>query len=391
MEGVGFLEKSIRKELQSHSEFVETETVRIREEIGAAEKELDGLPDTRVNIHRRRDLGRRLRGLRESLDDLESGRAQHRQCVRSRRFLESLFSQHQDAELPTTMTYPGEDMSTKEDTRISDNPLNLNKRSQKLRKHVITKRVAGSSGGSGMPGSKMILDEFSNNKKRASRSVYVLPHLRCAACNIHMHKMIDASVMVCPRCGTSSKYLDSSSKSLGYHDDVEYVSVSYKRQNHFQEWLNAFQGRETNTIPDSVIESVMSVLYSSGIRDKADITRDMIREILKCKTMKRYKKNITSIMCRITGQDPPRLKPEEEDKLKIMFNSIQKPFEKYRPKDRKNFLSYSYVIYKFCELLGLDRFLPFFKLLKGRDKLYKQDRIWEPICRELEWEFVPSI
>jgi hypothetical protein len=35
-----------------------------------------------------------------------------------------------------------------------------------------------------------------------------------------------------------------------------------------------------------------------------------------------------------------------------MFAEIQTPFAKHCPANRKNFLSYGYTLYKFCELLG---------------------------------------
>ena len=41
--------------------------------------------------------------------------------------------------------------------------------------------------------------------------------------------------------------------------------------------------------------------------------------------------------------------------------------------------------------MGYDEFLPCFSLLKGRDKLFKQDVIFHKICDELNWEFLPSI
>ena len=82
---------------------------------------------------------------------------------------------------------------------------------------------------------------------------------------------------------------------------------------------------------------------------------------------------------------------ELEARLRLMFYNIQKPFEKHRPEDRKNFLSYSYVLYKFCELLGEDDFLPCFPLLKSKEKLYKQDEIWKSICAELRWGFYKTI
>jgi len=43
-------------------------------------------------------------------------------------------------------------------------------------------------------------------------------------------------------------------------------------------------------------------------------------------------------------------------------------------------LSYSYVLYKFCELLSEDKYLKYFPLLKSKEKLYQQDVIWKKIC-----------
>ena len=73
------------------------------------------------------------------------------------------------------------------------------------------------------------------------------------------------------------------------------------------------------------------------------------------------------------------------------FIAMQPAFEKHCPKDRKNFLSYSYCLYKFFQLLGFEDYLNSFTLLKGRDKLHRQDQIFRKICVELNWEFVPSI
>ena len=39
----------------------------------------------------------------------------------------------------------------------------------------------------------------------------------------------------------------------------------------------------------------------------------------------------------------------------------------------------------------LDEFLSYFPLLKSREKLQQQDSIWEKICRELLWQYIPSI
>ena len=82
---------------------------------------------------------------------------------------------------------------------------------------------------------------------------------------------------------------------------------------------------------------------------------------------------------------------EMEEELRRMFREIQIPFIKYCPKNRKNFLSYSYVLHKFVELLELDDFINCFILLKSREKLHQQDQIWKKICEHLKWQYIPSI
>ena len=47
-----------------------------------------------------------------------------------------------------------------------------------------------------------------------------------------------------------------------------------------------------------------------------------------------------------------------------MFKEIQIPFLNNRPEGRKNFLSYSYVLHKFCQLLELDNLLVNFFIKK---------------------------
>lgn len=100
----------------------------------------------------------------------------------------------------------------------------------------------------------------------------------------------------------------------------------------------------------------------------------------------------THSICNVlNGVPAPRLPQALEARLKHMFAEIQTPFAKHCPAHRKNFLSYGYTLYKFCELLGEDGLLKYFPLLKSSEKLYAQDQIWKNICRELQWQFIPSV
>ena len=132
-------------------------------------------------------------------------------------------------------------------------------------------------------------------------------------------------------------------------------------------------------------------LKKNKVTNMATLDYNKIRNILKKNKINKYYEHIPYILNRITGKSSPQLTPELEDKLREMFRQIQGPFLKHSPKNRKNFLSYSYVLHKFLEILGEDQYIMYFPLLKSREKLHQQEQIWEKICEDLNWQFIKSI
>lgn len=149
--------------------------------------------------------------------------------------------------------------------------------------------------------------------------------------------------------------------------------------------------RESTEIPKDVYDKIVKELNQNRINDRKQITLQKMKSILKKLRLHQYYEHVPHIISKITGQPPPSISRDMEDKLKNMFKDIQIPFTVHCPKDRINFLSYSYVLHKFCQLLELDDFVKCFPLLKSRDKLRLQDKIWEKICRDLKWQYIPSI
>lgn len=198
---------------------------------------------------------------------------------------------------------------------------------------------------------------------------------------------------VCDACGTlaTSLHFDEN----GGEDCLEYTSFSYRRVHHFSIWLNTFQARENVSVPQDVIDMIMQCLYYEfNIQDSRQITPGLVRKVLKHLNrkevpMNKYYENTVLISCRISGKTPPRLEPDQERLLKTMFNAIQPVFERHKSKDRKNFLSYSYVLYKLMEIIGLP-YLEYFPLLKSEKKKQNLDNIWRNICLDLNWQFIPS-
>ncbi len=122
-----------------------------------------------------------------------------------------------------------------------------------------------------------------------------------------------------------------------------------------------------------------------------DVTHEKVKQILKKNKINRYYEHVAYITHRITGIPNPHLTVELEEKLRSLFKQIQVPFLNHAPNNRKNFLSYSYCLHKFLQLLGEDKYLKHFPLLKSRTKLFQQEEIFKKICKDLDWEFIPSM
>ena len=213
----------------------------------------------------------------------------------------------------------------------------------------------------------------------------------CPICKgILVLKNID-SKLLCEECGYTQGIIINSEK-ISYKDPPRESSYfAYKRINHFNEWLAQFQAKETTDIPEEVYKGILGELKKNKFMDIKDLSYKNVREILKKLKFNKYYEHIPHIINILNGQKAPILTRNYEEQLRMMFKEIQTPFMTHCPTERKNFLSYSYVLHKFCELLELDDLLVYFPLLKSREKLQQQDQIWEKICGSLQWEYIPSI
>jgi hypothetical protein len=228
---------------------------------------------------------------------------------------------------------------------------------------------------------------LNNNFKDTENEMHICEN--CGKKNM-IYKLSESEIF-CNDCGYTQQILMNNDK-ISYRETPREISYfAYKRINHFNEWLAQFQAKETTEIPNNVYTDVLVELQKNKHIKISQITNKQIREILKKLKYNKYYEHIPNIINVISGNNAPTLMSEHEELLRNMFKEIQMPFMKHCPQERKNFLSYSYVLHKFCELLELDHLLKYFPLLKSREKLQQQDKIWKNICLELQWEYIASI
>jgi hypothetical protein len=220
---------------------------------------------------------------------------------------------------------------------------------------------------------------------------YVFATDVCRYC--HAGEMIpveNEGIMVCNNCSIHVSYLVENEKPSYKEPPNEACFYAYKRINHFKEILAQFQAKETTQIPPDVLENIKHQIKKERIDLHTQLTDKKAKEILKKLGYNKYYEHIPFIKEKL-GIKPPVMSPELEETLCNLFMEIQGPYAKFCPEDRVNFLNYYYTVYKLCELLDQREFLPYFPMLKDREKRIEQDEIWKKICEELNWEFVPTI
>ena len=213
----------------------------------------------------------------------------------------------------------------------------------------------------------------------------------CAECGTDMEFSQNEAMLFCPECGLTEFILIDSDRPSYKDPPRESSYYAYKRINHFNELLAQFQAKGSTEIPQDIFDQIVAELQKQRITDFKSLKPRQMREVLRKLKLNRQYDHIPYIISRLNGSAAPVMDRETEEKLRHMFKEIQPSFQKHCPKNRRNFLSYSYVLYKFCELLELDEFLASFPLLKNRDKLYQQSKVWELICKDMGWEYIRSI
>jgi predicted RNA-binding Zn-ribbon protein involved in translation (DUF1610 family) len=226
---------------------------------------------------------------------------------------------------------------------------------------------------------------------RNSVEEYDDPWTLCERCNSEMNMCLNEANLTCPKCGHQEFILIDSDKPSYKDPPREVCYYAYKKINHFNEWLAQFQAKESTEIPSEVYDEILVQLKKERITNMGSLKPTKLREILRKMKCSKYYEHIPHIINRLNGQNAPFMSREDEEKLRHMFREIQPSFKKHCPKGRRNFLSYGYVLYKFCELLEMDEYLACFPLLKNRDKLYLQDKTWQLICQDMSWQYVRTV
>ena len=209
----------------------------------------------------------------------------------------------------------------------------------------------------------------------------------CIDCNLEMLIDYEKSTLVCTKCGVFEYYpvhVQSYNHTMRYSRS----KCIYKRYDNFKVILNQFFYGVNKVVPDDVMKAIRNkicnrdnILYNYTI----PLTIPILECILKKKKMMKYKNSIYFIYFKLSGVPIPYITITEKDMMLNMFNVVSKIYDKYKPKDRKIFLNYSFVLKQILIVLGKNDYAKYIPPLKTNSKQKELERIWELITKDPEW------
>jgi hypothetical protein len=209
----------------------------------------------------------------------------------------------------------------------------------------------------------------------------------CSDCSRFRTLNPDDGVLICEECASQVTASGMHEKpTTKDHQQAESRVYEYKRYVYFCNYLDNLQGKESRQVPQEVLNAVMVEIRREKMENKLEelTDSDIRRYLKKYKNIKynRWYDHTTQILFKVTNITPILMTPEMEQNFKILFIQIQEPFELYKG-ERLNFSTISFIVFKFCQLLGYTQFQNKLRLHKNPQLLYKLDMIWKKICHHL--------
>ena len=124
-----------------------------------------------------------------------------------------------------------------------------------------------------------------------------------------------------------------------------------------------------------------NILYNYTI----PITIPILECILKRNELTMYKDSIYFIFFKLNGGSFPHITMKEYNTILSMFNVVSSIYDKYKPKGRKSFLNYFFVLKKLLIMLERVECAKCIPQLKTHSKQKELERVWELITKDPEW------
>ena len=162
----------------------------------------------------------------------------------------------------------------------------------------------------------------------------------------------------------------------------------YKRSDNFKVILNQFFYGEKQFVPDDVMESIRdeihdetNILYNYTI----PITIPILECILKRNELMIYKGSMYYIYFKLSSKSFPHITTKGYNLILNVFDIVSSIYDKYKPKGRKSFLNYPFVLKQILIMRGMDQYAKYILQLKTHSKQKELERVWNLITKDPEF------
>ena len=98
-----------------------------------------------------------------------------------------------------------------------------------------------------------------------------------------------------------------------------------------------------------------------------------------------YKDSIYFIFFKLSGVPFPCNTMKEYNSILNAFNVVSSIYDKYKPKGRKSFLNYFFILKQILIMMGKVEYAKYVPPLKTRSKQKELELVWDLITKDPEW------
>ena len=208
----------------------------------------------------------------------------------------------------------------------------------------------------------------------------------CMGCKLRKKVDYERSTLGCTKCGVF-EYYPVYVSSYNHTMQPSRRKCICKRYDNFKVILNQYFYGGKGVVPDDIMEMIRdeihdetNLLYNYTI----PIMIPILECILKRNELTMYKGSIYFIYFKLSGLPTPHITTKEYDMMLKVFDVVSTIYDKYKPKGRKSFLNYSFVLKQILIMRGMDQYAKYIPQLKTHSKQKELERVWELITKDPE-------
>ena len=209
----------------------------------------------------------------------------------------------------------------------------------------------------------------------------------CMGCKLRKIVDYERSILTCTKCGLCEYYPVYVTSYNRMMQPLRRKCI-YKRSNNFNVTLNQFFYGGKKLVPDDVMEMIRDEIHDETNKlypYEIPLTIPILECILKRNELMIYKDSIYFIFFKLSGRSFPHITTKEYNMILNVFNVVSSIYDKYKPKGRKSFLNYHFVLKKLLIMLERVEYAKYISPLKTRSKQNELERVWELITKDPEW------